>query len=229
MVNWFFRSLLIVFFITVIAHYVNGGIRLQTSGDRVQPRVKAHLSVILAFLAIVKAVDYWFARFELTTSTRGHVDGASYTDVKAQLPATNLLIPISLLAVVLLLVNIRRKGWVLPSLAVGLWAFVALVMGNIYPAVIQSLRVQPAESEKKRFISNAILTPLDRFGLDQVLEVQIDDFDTEITAVDLLSNASTVRNIRVLDPLSFKAHSIDYKESVSFTDSPTYSIQIDTK
>ncbi len=69
-VNWFFRSLLIVFFITVIAHYVNGGIRLQTSGDRVQPRVKAHLSVILAFLAIVKAVDYFFAIFELTTSTR---------------------------------------------------------------------------------------------------------------------------------------------------------------
>ncbi len=201
-VNWFFRSLLIVFFITVIAHYVNGGIRLQTSGDRVQPRVKAHLSVILAFLAIVKAVDYWFARFELTTSTRGHVDGASYTDVKAQLPATNLLILISLLAVVLLLVNIRRKGWVLPSLAVGLWAFVALVMGNIYPAVIQSLRVQPAESEKEAlYIERNIDATRQAFGLDQVLEVQIDDFDTEITAVDLLSNASTVRNIRVLDPV----------------------------
>ena len=201
-VNWFFRSLLIVFFITVIAHYVNGGIRLQTSGDRVKPKVKAHLSVILAFLAVVKAVDYWFARFELTTSTRGHVDGASYTDVKAQLPATNLLILISLFAVLLLLVNIRRKGWVLPTLAVGLWAFVALVMGSIYPAVIQNLRVQPAESEKEAlYIERNIDATRQAFGLDQVVEVQIDDFDTEISAVDLLSNPSTVRNIRVLDPV----------------------------
>ena len=50
------------------------------------PQVKAHLSVLLGLLALVKAAGYWLQRYELTLSTRGVVDGASYTDVKAQLP-----------------------------------------------------------------------------------------------------------------------------------------------
>ena len=105
--------------------------------------MKVHLSAILAGLALVKAADYWLSRYELTVSDRGVVDGALYTDVKAKLPALNLLLLISLFAVVLLVVNLRRRGWVLPALAVGLWAFTALVMGNMYPAFVQRFQVDP--------------------------------------------------------------------------------------
>ena len=78
------------------------------------------------------------------------MDGASYTDVKAQLPALNLLIFISLVAFVLFLVNIWRRGWVLPVIAVGLWAFVSVLVGAVYPAFIQKFRVQPSEIAKER-------------------------------------------------------------------------------
>ena len=201
-IGWLFASLIIVLVLTTIFHYINGGIRLQSVGERVQPQVKAHLSVLLGLIALVRAGDYWLARFELTTSDRGAVTGASYTDVKAQLPATNLLILISLFAVVLLLVNIRRRGWVLPTLAVGLWAFVALVMGSIYPAVIQSLRVEPAESEKEEpYIARNIEATRAAFGLNEITVVQLSDFDNRIDASDLRSNRGTVRNIRILDPL----------------------------
>ncbi len=201
-VGWLFGTLMVVLVVTTLFHYLNGGIRLQTLGERVQPAVKAHLSVLLGLLAVVKAADYWLARYELTTSTRGAVHGATYTDVNAQLPAINLLILISLFAVLLLIVNIRRRGWVLPTLAVGLWAFVALVMGNIYPAVIQNLRVEPAESEKEaEFIGRNIEATRLAFGLDGVEVLQLDGMDNVITAEDLLANPGTVRNIRVLDPL----------------------------
>ena len=43
--------------------------------------------------------------------------------------------------------NIRNRGWLLPVLAVGLWAFVAVVVGAIYPAVVQALKVSPAQSK----------------------------------------------------------------------------------
>ena len=80
-----------------MAHYFNGGIRLQARTDqRVGTNVRVHVSVLLGLLALVRAVDYWLERFELTVSTRGTVDGATYTDVNAQLPATNLLILIAL-------------------------------------------------------------------------------------------------------------------------------------
>ena len=201
-ISWLFATLVVVLILTTIFHYINGGIRLQSVGERVQPQVKVHLSVLLGLIALVRAGDYWLARFELTTSNRGAVVGATYTDVNAQLPVMNLLILISLFAVVLLLVNIRRRGWVLPALAVGLWAFVALVMGGIYPAVIQSLRVEPAESEKEApYIARNIEATRMAFGLDTISVVQLSDFDNRIDASDLRSNRGTVRNIRILDPL----------------------------
>ena len=202
-VDWVFGTLLVTLIFTAITHYLNGGIRFQTSGERVKPQVKAHLSVLLAAIALVRAANYWLARYELTTSDRGAVDGATYTDVKAQLPATNLLILISLLAVILLVVNIRRRGWVLPTLAVGLWAFVAVVVGSIYPAVIQNFRVEPAESEKEApYIERNIFATREAYGLDEIDEVQLTDFDNSITANDLRSNSETVRN---LDPLVVQA------------------------
>ena len=76
--------------------------------------------------------------------------GATYTDVKAQLPAIELLFLISLLAAVLLIINVWQRGWRLPVIAVGLWGLVAIVAGTIYPAFVQRFLVQPAESRRER-------------------------------------------------------------------------------
>src|SRR5690606_8492775 len=147
--SWLFAAFIIILIVTAAAHYVNGGIRVQISGERVTPQVKAHLSVLLFLLAIVRAVGYWLDRYELLFSSRGAVDGAGYTDVHAQLPAIQLLLLISLFAAGLFLYNIRRRGWVLPVVAVGLWAFVSIVMAGIYPAFIQRFQVEPAESTRE--------------------------------------------------------------------------------
>ena len=64
--DWLFAALVIVLLVTAVAHYLNGGIRLQSPFERVTPQVKAHLSVLLALLALVKAADYWLQRYELT-------------------------------------------------------------------------------------------------------------------------------------------------------------------
>ena len=108
--EWLFAGLVIVLIVTAVEHYLNGGIRFQSPFQRVTPQVKAHLSVILAVMALVKTAQYYLGRFELNFSTRGVVEGASYTDVKAQLPALNLLIFISIGAAGLFLWNIRRRG-----------------------------------------------------------------------------------------------------------------------
>ncbi|MDH4148156.1 MAG: UPF0182 family protein, partial [Acidimicrobiia bacterium] len=49
-VSWLFAAFVIIFIVTAVAHYLNGGIRIQTIGERVTPQVKAHLSVLLAVL-----------------------------------------------------------------------------------------------------------------------------------------------------------------------------------
>ena len=50
-VDWLFVSLIIVLIVTGVAHYLNGGIRMQTPLERVTPQVKVHISVLLAVLA----------------------------------------------------------------------------------------------------------------------------------------------------------------------------------
>lgn len=212
-INWVFTALVVVLIITAAAHYLNGGIRVNAPVQRVTPQVKAHLSVLLAMLALVKAADYWYQRYSLNFSSRGVVDGASFTDVNAQLPAIKLLILISLAAAVLLIVNIRRRGWVLPVVAVGLWAFVAIVMGNIFPAVYQRLVVEPNElSRESQFIDRNIEATRAAYGfavqdpetgVALTLENQEFDFDpdnSELTVDILRENQATLENVRLLDP-----------------------------
>ena len=209
LISWFFRALIIVAVITAIAHYVNGGIRVQTTGQRVTPQVKVHLSVLLALIALVRAVGYYYDRFGLNFSSRGPVDGATFTDVNAQLPAINLLLLISVLSAVLLVINIWQRGWVLPVTAVGLWMVVAIVMGAIYPAIIQRFQVEPEESKKEaQYISRNIEATRHALGFDKVpgdentkdnVDTREFRFDTRITPEELAASPS-VRNIRLLDP-----------------------------
>ena len=199
-VDWLFATFVIVLIVTAVAHYLNGGIRFQTPMQKVTPQVKAHLSVLLAVLALLKAVGYFLQRYELVYSTRGVVEGAGYTDVKAQIPALQLLFVISLFACALFLVNILRRGWVLPVIAVGLWALVSVVVGAAIPAFIQQFRVQPTESTKERpYIDRNIKATRTAFNLR---DIQVNDFsaDDNLTGAELDDNAVTIRNVRLWDP-----------------------------
>ena len=200
LLGWFFAAFVIILIVTAVAHYLNGGIRVQTPFQRVTPQVKAHLSVLLALLALTKAGLYYLQQFSLTTSTRGTVDGATYTDVHTQLPAIRLLLIISLFSVALFLYNIFRRGWVLPVLGVGLWAFVAVVAGSIVPTLVQKFRVEPQESSRERpYIERNITATRAAMNLSNV---EMTDFgnDNALTTTDLQSNSDTVGNIRVWDP-----------------------------
>jgi uncharacterized membrane protein (UPF0182 family) len=200
LVNWLFAALAVATVVTLAAQYRNGGIRLQVPGPAVTPAVRGHLSILLASIALVRAVSYYLDRFEITFSTRGVVDGATYTDVHAKLPAINLLIAISVLAAGLLLYNARRRGWLLPGIAVGLWVFVAVIVGTAYPAFIQRFRVEPAESVKEApFIERNIAATRAALGLDKV-KVRPFAYDEQLSAEALQKNADTVRNVRLWDP-----------------------------
>jgi uncharacterized membrane protein (UPF0182 family) len=157
-------------------------------------------------MALVKTAQYYLGRFELNFSTRGVVEGASATDVKAQLPALNLLFVISIAAAALFLWNIRRRGWVLPIIAVGLWAFVSLVIGTIYPAAYQQFKVGPNEYQAEaKYIDRNIRATRDAFGLAAVKTSQYDFTSLgnvgAAEATDAVqSNASTITNARLWDP-----------------------------
>jgi hypothetical protein len=198
-IDWLFAGLVIVLLVTAVAHYLNGGIRFQSPGQRVTPQVKAHLSVILAVMALVKTAGYYFSRYELNLSDRGVVDGASYTDVKAQLPSLNFLIFVSVIAAALFIWNIWRRGYVLPVIAVGLWAFVSLVVGTIYPAIIQNFKVTPNEfSAEQPYIRRNISATRSAFDL---AAIDVENFKFKEASPEVVqNNVTTIDNARLWDP-----------------------------
>ncbi|MDT7571656.1 MAG: uncharacterized protein QOE05_1830, partial [Actinomycetota bacterium] len=54
-------------------HYLFGGVRLQTAGEKVSPAARAHLSVLIGIVVLLKAVAYYLDRFGLLFSQRGRV------------------------------------------------------------------------------------------------------------------------------------------------------------
>ncbi len=199
LLDWMFATAVICLLVTTAVHYMNGGIRLQVVGRRVASHVKLHLSILLSVLALLKAIGYWFDRYRLYGSPRGVAGGPGYTDVHASLPAITLLMYISLLAAVLLIVNVRQRGWRLPIIAVGLWALVAFVAGQLYPAAVQRFQVSPAQSKReKEFIERNIAATRLALGLDQI---KVEPFAAALPTASVKSSTN-LSNARILDPNS---------------------------
>jgi uncharacterized membrane protein (UPF0182 family) len=200
--GWLFSSLVGVSFITGLAHYLWGGIRPQARAweDKVTAPVRAHLSVLLALIMLAKSWGYYLGRFDLLTSARGAVQGASFTDVKAQLPALTFLWVVALICAVLFLVNIRVRLWSLPVIAVGLLALVSVLLGAAYPTFVQQFRVKPQEQQREQpYIADNIAATRSAFGLEG-LDVQARSVENLVTSDEVDANSTTLDNVRLWRP-----------------------------
>ncbi len=198
--SWLFIALIVVLILTAAAHILNGGVVFVSPMPVVRQSTKAHMAVLLAILAIVKAADYWLDRYEVTNSQRGIVQGATYAVVKAQLPAILLLILIALLTAGLYLSVVKTGSFRLPLIASALWLVVAIVGGIIYPALVQSLVVNPnQEAREQPFIERNVNATRQAIGLTGV-EVRNVEFNQTLAASDVESDLDPLENVRLLNP-----------------------------
>ena len=216
--GWTFQLTLVLTLVVVAVHYLNGGISVQGPGKRATSGVKAHISILLAVLVLLKAIGYQLDKWDLLYSSRGQVFGASFTDVNAQVPALNLLILISIVAAVILLVNLWFRGWTLPLVAVGLWLVTSIVVGGVYPALVQRLSVEPDEVNKESpYVAYNIEFTRQAFGLGDV-EVAPFAASPDLTADDLAANGPTISNIRLWDPGVLKSTYQQLQNIVTYYD-----------
>jgi hypothetical protein len=204
--SWLFGSLVGITVIVGIGHFLQGGIRPQAVGlaDKVDPQVRAHLSVLLGLILLARAWGYYLGRFELLTSERGVVHGASYTDVNAQLPALTFLTIVAVICALLFFVNARYRVWSLPIIAVGLLLVVSILLGTAYPAFIQQFRVGPNEQQYElQYIKRNIDGTQRAFGLDEI-RLEARPFESRVSAADIEANDATVSNIRLWRPSILK-------------------------
>ena len=182
-------------------HYVFGGIRLQSKGDKLSPGARVHLSVLLGLFVLLKAFAYYLDRFGLVFSDRnGITTGASYTDVTALLPAKTILMFVAAICAVAFFANIFFRNFALPALALVLLIVSSLAIGGAYPAIVQQFVVRPSESVKEApYIERNIVATQAAYGIDEVA-YQPYEGETELTPTELRDDEATLPNARLLDP-----------------------------
>src|SRR3954447_14947421 len=219
--GWLFSSLIGVTLLVAIGHVLWGGIRPQAPAlaGKVTPAARAHPSVLLGLVMLVKAWGYWLGRVDLLTSQRGVVEGASYTEVKAQLPALNFLTLVAVICAVLFFVNIRTKQWSLPIVAVGLLAIVSVLLGTAYPAFVQQFKVKPNEQQlEEPYINYNIQATSTAFGLSQIQQQLRSTDALPLSASQLKDNRTTVSNIRLWRPSTLQKNFAAFQQIRQYYD-----------
>jgi hypothetical protein len=198
--GWLFTTLVLTTLLVAAGHYILGGIRPQAETNRIAAQAQSHLCVLLGLIVALKAWGYWLDKYQLLFSPRGVVAGASYTDVKAQLPALEFLFFVALICAAMFFVGARRGGLLIPTISIVLLAGVSLIMGGIIPAVFQRFRVEPQELARERpYIERNIAATNKSFGL---AGVKTSGFpaSNDLTPAALQANRPTLDNIRLWDP-----------------------------
>lgn len=134
---------------TAVVHYLYGGIRLQVQHDRLSGAAQVQFSVLLGIFVLAKAVDYYLGRFDLVTEDHDLFTGMNYTGENALLPARNILLGVAVICAILFFLNVWRRTWQLPSIGLALLALSAVLLGMIWPAIVQNFQVQPSEADKE--------------------------------------------------------------------------------
>ncbi len=198
--------LLAVFALALVAglvtQYIYGGLRLSGPGPRTTVAARRQLGIIAVLLLLTQAASYWLARYSLLSqnSPGDLITGASYTGVKAVLPAQAILTMLAIVVAITFVVPMVTGNWRLPAMAVALMLVASIAIGGAYPALVQQLEVKPTQLIKERqYIERNIDATRDAYGLTAA---KVIPFTPNVTGERnaLVNDAQTTASIRLLDP-----------------------------
>ena len=182
-----------------VVHYLFGGIRLQ-SQDRFSGAAAAQLSVLLGVFVLAKGADYWLDRFDLLNDGGGLITGMTFTDENAVLPAKNILMFIAVICALLFFANVVRRSWLLPSVGLGLLLLSAILLGLIWPGIVQQFQVNPTEADKEApYIERNIDATRRAYALENS-EVVPYSGESDLAPRELADVAINSPGIRLVDP-----------------------------
>ena len=202
--DWLFVAVAISFAIALITHYIFGGIRLTGRAGQVSGAARAQLAILAGVFVLLKAVAYYFDRYELLFSNRSDVfNGATYTDLNAVMPAKLILLFISIICAAAFFAAVFRRNLQLPAIATVLLVLSSVLIGAAWPQVLQQFVVAPNANIRESVpIQRNIDATRQAFGLgpDKVTEVPFSGLSTAVTPAAVRDDTATVSNIRLLDP-----------------------------
>ncbi|MCB5908780.1 UPF0182 family membrane protein [Streptomyces pinistramenti] len=192
-----------------LTHYLYGGLRLTSPGSRATAAATGHLSVLLGIFVSLKAIAYWLDRYGLAVKSSGLKSadgwtGLRYVDANAYLPAKTILFFIAAICAVLFFATLWRRTWQLPVIGFGLMVLSAVLIGGLYPAIVQKFQVQPNEQAKEApYIKQNIKATRDAYDIQ---DAEVSGYKGNYKPAGkeesqkLRDNADTTASMRLLDP-----------------------------
>ncbi len=184
----------------IATHYLYGGIRINGREVRVSRAARIQIAITAAVYIALQAVSIWLDQFATLTQDTGTITGAGYTEVNAGIPGRVILAGIAVFVAVLFIVTAAIGRWRLPLIGTALLIVSGLVIGTVYPAIVERFTVAPnAKQVEAQYIQRAIDATRHAYGLDD-LDVVSYDAVTTATQGQLREDAKTTASIRILDP-----------------------------
>ncbi len=187
--------------------------RQGETGEQIYRMLK-HLAFLGAALLVTLAAMHALAIYELALSAGGAVYGATYTDIKARIPAYWFLTAIALLSAAGLIISPFYRGLRLAAGSVSLWVVMALLAGLAFPALFQRFQVSPNEfTREEPYIRHNIEATRAAYQLD-LIEERPYAADGHLDRAALDNNRNTLDNIRLWDltPLKDAYNQLQFME-----------------
>ena len=197
--GWLLGAVIVIMLVTAAVYLINLSLRGVNLALALTPQIVAHSSVLLGALLLVITGGYWIDIYELLFSDSGTIFGAAYTDLNARLPALRFLMAVGFIAGVFLLANARFRSLRIIVGGFGLWVAVAVIVGSVYPALVQRFQVEPDELAREReYIPRNIEFTRQGFALDRIIEEDY-PFSPSLTPGVMAANPATIENVRLWD------------------------------
>jgi len=199
--GYLFTAVLLSLAAVLLVNALYGGLRAPGRRLRATAAAQTHLFLLLGVFVLLKGFAYWVDRYGIDFSQRGTVTtGASYTDVNAVLPAKTVLAVIAVLCAVLFFAGALRRSAALPAVGFGLLVLSAVLIGGVYPAIIQQFVVKPNELAKEsRYIQREIGGTRLAYGVGSS-QVMSYPGTSSVPPSQLASHVSGLNGLRLMDP-----------------------------
>ncbi|QUR65817.1 UPF0182 family protein [Mycobacterium spongiae] len=202
--NWLFVAVVLAFLASLLTHYVFGGIRTKEGKGILTQAARVQLAVLAGTLVMLKAVAYWFDRYQLLSGGRKEptFTGAGYTDIHAELPAKLVLLAIAVLCALSFFAAIFLRDLRIPAMATALLVLSAMLVGGLWPLLMEQFSVRPNAADVERpYIQRNIEATRQAYRLDGDW-VEYQDYPGIGTKRprDVPADVTTIANVRLLDP-----------------------------
>lgn len=198
--------LLVAFLVGAVGHYLLGGIRIgnKVSGisGHISKNARIQLAVTAGLWMLLKAVSYWLDRYYLLYGRNDIFTGASYTTINAMLPAKIILTVIAVLVAAAFFASIVYRDFRIPVLATVLMLVSSVVVGNVWPALMEQFSVKPNRQAKEyEYIGRNIEATREAYGLTDTRVDYMENWGAGNTSnAEVASDTATIANLRLLDP-----------------------------